>query len=663
MKIAEESSLRKEKNYNFEDLLREFEKNKLCRINDDWIDWLKKTSYHLLKQNPSPLLYVCSNVAEMYLPIISELYNIAFVICFKHLNDEEKERIVSCLISVINNPDVPVMVLQTILNLAEFLETEEELKLFSPATLAAVAERCNASAKALYYKEKDFNRNRFENFDSLISINFELQQPESANGLLKIMHNELQNTMKEDWYLKLHEWGEALNIFEQKENNLNIHDILGKLQCYTALSDWEKVSATVELLWNEELKVNKNDNDNEDSTDFNKNKISEYAAYAAWNLNDWDKFEQYVKQIGDTDEYSKLFFTSVISIHKNRFRDAEKFIDKCRELLDPKIKSLMRESYKRAYPLILELQYLRELEEIIEYKKIEDEDKKKHLKELWSYRMEFMAQDVESLQKTLNLRSLVIDISEDTSHYVTLADLCGKKGNPAMCKRILNNLKDEITNNSEKYPKEQLYNISKINFGLLKYEYGQGDHFQAIEGLKRLIKIEKRRDPVWYITLGKWQKDMNERSSTLSSAAYKEVISYFEKATDIDPKNNLAWHYYALSNYEACKYFESSAAAGKRDAKITSDEYIMYVTFAVKGLIQSISLGEQDVTKTFQDTLRLLKLWFKHGSVSEIDKIIKNGFDIVGIEVWTHVIPQLLARIDINTDKTRRTMIELLKII
>ena len=77
----------------------------------------------------------------MYLPIISELYNIAFVICFKHLNDEEKERIVNCLISVINNPDVPVMVLQTILNLAEFLETEEELKLFSPATLAAVAER------------------------------------------------------------------------------------------------------------------------------------------------------------------------------------------------------------------------------------------------------------------------------------------------------------------------------------------------------------------------------------------------------------------------------------------------------------------------------------------------------------------------------------------
>jgi FKBP12-rapamycin complex-associated protein len=229
---VEDYSLRKQQSYNFVDLLSQFEKNKNCKIHDDWIDWLKKTSYHLLKQNPSPLLYACSNVAEMYLPIIPELYNIAFVICFKHLNDKEKEGIITCLISVINNVDVPVMVLQTILNLAEYLEREEELKLFAPSTLARVAERCNASAKALYYKEKDFDRNRYDvgSWDALISINFDLQQPEAANGLLKLMHNESLNTMKEDWYLKLHEWSEALNIFEQKGDELSNEDILGKLQ-------------------------------------------------------------------------------------------------------------------------------------------------------------------------------------------------------------------------------------------------------------------------------------------------------------------------------------------------------------------------------------------------------------------------------------------------
>ena len=44
MKIAEESSLRKEKNYNFEDLLREFEKI-IYRIKNDWIDRQRKFVY------------------------------------------------------------------------------------------------------------------------------------------------------------------------------------------------------------------------------------------------------------------------------------------------------------------------------------------------------------------------------------------------------------------------------------------------------------------------------------------------------------------------------------------------------------------------------------------------------------------------------------------
>jgi FKBP12-rapamycin complex-associated protein len=332
-------------------------------------------------------------------------------------------------------------------------------------------------------------------------------------------------------------------------------------------------------------------------------------------------------------------------------------------MLDPKVKSLMGESYRRAYPCILELQYLKELEEIIEYKKIGDEDAKKHLKDIWSYRLEFMAQDVESLQKTLNLRSLVIDISEDTNHYVTLAELCNKKGNPAMCKRILSNLKSEIESNPAAYPKEQLYNISKVNFGLLKYEYTQGNNERAINGLKLLIRNEKRIDPLWYITLGNWQKDLNERDGGLKNKDFKQIINYFEKATEIDKQNNIAWHYYALANYEASKLLEGAGLVSKKENKKQNEEYIFYVVSAVNGLIQSISLGEQDVTKTLQDTLRLLKLWFKHGSVDEIDKLIRSGFSIVGVEVWTQVIPQLLARIDINAEKTKNTMIELLKMI
>ena len=83
--------------------------------------------------------------------------------------------------------------------------------------------------------------------------------------------------------------------------------------------------------------------------------------------------------------------------------------------------------------------------------------------------------------------------------------------------------------------------------------------------------------------------------------------------------------------------------------------------FAIRGLIFSISLGKQDVTKTIQDTLRLMKFWFKHGSIQEIDNLVRDGFTTkIDIKVWTSLIPQLLARIDIKNEKTKNSMLELL---
>jgi hypothetical protein len=51
----------------------------------------------------------------------------------------------------------PRAVLQTILNLHEFMELDEnKQKVFDERTLAGIAEQCNAYAKALYYWEMEF---------------------------------------------------------------------------------------------------------------------------------------------------------------------------------------------------------------------------------------------------------------------------------------------------------------------------------------------------------------------------------------------------------------------------------------------------------------------------------------------------------------------------
>lgn len=77
---------------NTNEMLDEFDTSK-CHIAVDWNEWLTKTSYQLLKQNPSPVLYACASLTEMYAPLASELYNIAFVSCWKHMQDNEKQKI------------------------------------------------------------------------------------------------------------------------------------------------------------------------------------------------------------------------------------------------------------------------------------------------------------------------------------------------------------------------------------------------------------------------------------------------------------------------------------------------------------------------------------------------------------------------------------------
>jgi serine/threonine-protein kinase mTOR len=173
--MMEISEMRK-KYVNFEQLLKEFDTSK-CSIEADWIEWLKKTSHQLLKQSPSPILHACSTVAEVYAPIATELYNIAFVSCWKIMNDKGKEMIMENYLNAIRSPSKPTIVLQTILNLAEFMELDEstDIKLFSASTLARIAEQCNAYAKALYYWELEFDNDPRNTIELLIQTNYGLQ--------------------------------------------------------------------------------------------------------------------------------------------------------------------------------------------------------------------------------------------------------------------------------------------------------------------------------------------------------------------------------------------------------------------------------------------------------------------------------------------------------
>ncbi len=114
--------------------------------------------------------------------------------------------------------------------------------------------------------------------------------------------------------------------------------------------------------------------------------VASVATYAAWNLQDWDRFKRFTKQL-DKHPYEKYFFNAVLEIKfpskPGNYEAALKYIDNARTHLDTKITSLLGESYNRAYKQIQELQFLTELEEVIHYKATKSEEKKASLYACW----------------------------------------------------------------------------------------------------------------------------------------------------------------------------------------------------------------------------------------------------------------------------------------
>ena len=195
---------------------------------------------------------------------------------------------------------------------------------------------------------------------------------------------------------------------------------------------------------------------------------------------------------------------------------------------------------------------------------------------------------------------------------------------------------------------------------------------------------------------------------------YEGIVAHCHKATQINPKNMQAWHIFSTINDEASIYFSKKFSkeyaqhiAAKKGPQpqqntkfllhrdfgfnvlpklldkhvhplltqsvdrqisqylVIAQKYVSHVVSAVTGLVQQLILSSQhnsaSTTKTLQTTLRLLKIWFQHGNLSQIEQKLRQGFEIIDLKVWIEVIPQLLARIDINDEAIKQSLMQLVE--
>eukprot|EP00889_Picochlorum_renovo_P008615 jgi/Picre1/35645/NNA_003106.t1 len=158
---------------------------------EDWAEWMRNFSIELLKQSPSRALRACSSLAQANPVMARELFAAGFVSCWSELDSGMQEQLVRSLEAALASPTIPPDIVTTLLNLAEFMEHDEKALPLDTRTLGALAEKCHAYAKALHYKELEFQTSPQTAVEALISINNQLRQPDAAVGVLDLAQNKL----------------------------------------------------------------------------------------------------------------------------------------------------------------------------------------------------------------------------------------------------------------------------------------------------------------------------------------------------------------------------------------------------------------------------------------------------------------------------------------
>ncbi|KAK9941754.1 hypothetical protein M0R45_007448 [Rubus argutus] len=621
---------------------------------DDVADVQKKLRSH--QESPSPSLRTCARLAQLQPFVGKELFAAGFVSCWAQLNETSQKQLVRSLEMAFSSPNIPPEILATLLNLAEFMEHDEKPLPIDIRLLGALAEKCRAFAKALHYKEMEFEGARSKKMDAnpvavveaLIHINNQLQQHEAAVGILTYAQQNLDVQLKESWYEKLQRWDDALKAYTAKASqasspHLVLDATLGRMRCLAALARWEELNNLFKEYWTPAEPAARLE-------------MAPMAANAAWNMGEWDQMAEYVSRLDDGDE-TKLrglgntaasgdgssngtFFRAVLLVRRGKYDEAREYVERARKCLATELAALVLESYERAYINMVRVQQLSELEEVIDYCTLPlgnpvAEGRRALIRNMWNVRI----QGAKRMASTfLAVRALVLPPTEDVDTWLKFASLCRKNGRISQARSTLVKLLQydpETSHESVRY-----HGPPQVMLAYLKYQWSLGEDLKRKEAFARLQNLAMELstapsiEPVTptglmscstpsvpliarvYLELGNWNWAL---SPGLDDDSIQEILFAFRNATH-------------------------------------------FVVSAVTGYFHSIaySANTKGVDDSLQDILRLLTLWFNHGATAEVQMALQKGFAHVNINTWLVVLPQIIARIHSNTHAVRELIQSLL---
>lgn len=634
---------------------------------DDWADWIRRLCLEMLKESPSHPLRACADMANAYHPLARELFNAAFVSCWSELSDQYQEELAGALVTALTASNISPEIIQTLLNLAEFMEHDDKPLPIDIRTLGQYAAKSHAFAKALHYKELEFlTEPSTDAIEQLIGINNNLQQPDAAAGILTHaqLHHDFE--LKEAWYERLQRWEDALAAYERKqlEHPDDLELTIYRMRCLHSLGEWDALSSLAQSKWGI-------------APERIRRRMASFAAAAAWGLGQWELLDEYICAMQESSD--RAFFKAILALHRNQFSEAEMYIDRTRNMLDTELTALVGESYNRAYATVVRVQMMAELEEIIAYKQFHDQpDRQATIRRTWMKRLKGCQRNVEVWQKLIKVHAIVVSPAQDMEMRIKFMNLCRKNGRLKLAENTMSTLIGPQTTEMNFTAMAQ-ETPPQIVYAKLKYMWATGVREQTLDSLRQFTErlasdlglgtVEdvgiamtganqlngsvidySRLLARCYLKQGEWQFALQDG---WTHDSIEDILTPYLYATHLDKEWYKAWHTWALANFEVITFYEKNPLPNHTGR----DPCLQYVIPSVMGFFKSIALSRGN---SLQDTLRLLTLWFKFGHRAEISASLSDGFSTVSIDTWLQVIPQLIARIHAPSPNVHRLIHQLL---
>ncbi|KAJ3128378.1 phosphatidylinositol kinase- protein kinase tor1 [Nowakowskiella sp. JEL0407] len=586
------------------------------------------------------------------------------------------------------------------------------------------------------------NIRTIDTVETIITLNDNLQLPDSAEGMLENAQMFYGvDVIKESWYEKLSRWEDGLKAYERRRElekqrilpngsesdathnfEENEEATLGRMRCLHNLGEWDKILDELE---------EDNEFDLDQSTGqlsstgsqrfgpfynltnmlqtisvpsptsptapqnmnlkFTSNVKAELAtislaASAAWGLGRWDTMRKYVNLLSQaTTNPDSVFFVAILAIHDGDYEKGLYKINETRELLDKELVALVGESYERSYGVMVRLQMLSELEEVITWKRAEDDLTRMQIKQTWMKRLLRCQQNVEVWQRIMKVRSLVIPPKADIDTQIRFASLCRKSDRPSLALKVLSGLLDNGPQNFTEM--EVISGPPKVIYSCLKFLWHYNKRERAFNQMRELSRSLAERLGIFgalnadntggivpvdnlvptggellrllskcYRKLGEWQ---NPESETPTEASLMQALRFLRSAVRCDSKHHKTWHTWGMAQFNTLTYYEQTIPETER-GNLTELVITSHAIPAIEGFLRSIALSPSAEGNSLQDILRLLTLWFKCGNHTNVNEAMKIGFKQVSINTWLQVIPQLIGKIHVPNLEVRRIVHQLL---